>query len=500
MHKESVGFATEATCFVVREAVSPQVCERLIASAELRGIAVTGVEYPPSYRSNDRLVFDDPVLATWLYGLLGSQLPNELSDDSGTWHRVGLNTRFRVCRYEGGQSFRIHQDGAHTVGEDIASRLTCQLYLNSAHEFSGGATRFYAARHGDLLGVVRPECGTVIVFDHQLWHDGEAVPAGCKYVLRTDVLYRREDPAPATPTSDGMRLLGHRGYVWSVISLGAGRLASASRDRSIRLWQRASQGWHCGQVLTGAASSVSSLARVGAALWSGSRDHTLTRWDLETGQPTVLHRGDGAVLCIATHGDQVLVGAADGKLHRFATDGELIDSRLVSSTWLWTIAGLDTERLVCGDEAGVLHLLSRSPEAPAAALRPTRGAVHALHRLEDGRLAAGFADGSLAVYQLDGATLRELHHVPAHLGEVYALSSHGLTLASGGEDGQVHLWDVTDTPARSASHLHPGFVRSVAFSEDGTLASGCYDGLVRIFASSQLCSGLPRSTKRDRCG
>mgnify|MGYP000847549343 FL=1 len=481
MQKERVGFATEATCFVIREAVSEHLCQQLIANAVQRGIGVTGVDYPPSYRDNDRLVFDDPKLATWLDGLIGSQLPQELSDDSGMWHRVGLNARFRICRYEAGQSFRIHQDGAHTAGENIASRLTCQLYLNSADEFSGGATRFYSARHGELLGGVRPERGTVIVFDHQLWHDGEAVPAGCKYVLRTDVLYRREGPAPATPTTDGTRLLGHRGYVWSVISLGAGRLAAASRDRSIRLWQRASKDWHCVQVLTGTANSVSSLARVGATLWSGSRDHTLTRWDLETGQPTVLHRGDGAVLCIATHGDRVLVGSADGRLHSFTTDGTLTEIHPLSPTWLWSIAGLDPERLVCGDEEGVLRLLSRDHPTHQVELRPACGAVHALHRLASGRLVAGFADGSLAVYQPDGTTLHELHHFPAHHGEVYSLSSSGTRLASGGEDNQLHVWDMSATPTLHHSHRHPGFVRSVTFCDDGTVASGCYDGTVRVF-------------------
>ncbi|HMY59864.1 MAG TPA: 2OG-Fe(II) oxygenase, partial [Pseudomonadota bacterium] len=251
MLREPVGFSTNATCYVIRDAVSDSVCHRLIAEAESRGIAVTGADYPPSYRDNDRLVFDDPKLADWLFDILGTELPRELADDGGTFSLVGLNPRFRVCRYEDGQSFRIHQDGAHTVCDDVASRLTCQIYLNSADEFSGGATRFYAASSFALLGRVSPVRGTAIVFDHRLWHDGEAVPNGRKYVLRTDVLYRytphrRESTQDLDRAdSDCIVLRGHHGYVWSVLALGPGRLASSSRDRTIRLWERAGDSWIC---------------------------------------------------------------------------------------------------------------------------------------------------------------------------------------------------------------------------------------------------------------
>ena len=494
MLREPVGFSTNATCYVIRDAVSDAVCHRLIAEAESRGIAVTGADYPPSYRDNDRLVFDDPKLADWLFDILGTELPRELADDGGTFSLVGLNPRFRVCRYQDGQSFRIHQDGAHTVCDDVASRLTCQIYLNSADEFSGGATRFYAASSFALLGRVSPVRGTAIVFDHRLWHDGEAVPSGRKYVLRTDVLYRytphrRESTQDMDRAdSDCIVLRGHHGYVWSVLALGPGRLASSSRDRTIRLWERAGDSWICRDVLSGSASSMGSLALVDDTLWSGSRDHTLCRWDLSTGQATVLHHGAGAVLCITKAKHCVLVATADGWLRVFAADGTQTESRQVSSTWLWSVAALAADRFVCGDEAGVMRILSKEDPRQEIALCPGRGAVHALHTLADGRLVAGFADGSITVYQSEGATLREQHHLTAHHGEVYALASRGQALASGGEDGQLHLWDLSAEPVQIGSIAHPSFVRSVTFCEDGTLVSGCYDGLLRV--SSQLSPRL----------
>jgi WD40 repeat protein len=297
----SINSTTNATCFVIPDAVSPSDCQALIDRAEAAGIQVTQPDYPPSYRNNDRLVFDDPGLAAWLYERLRPFLPAHLSDDRGELSCVGLNPRFRVCRYQDGQSFRIHQDGAHAQDADTVTRLTCQLYLNSAAAFSGGATRFYAGRKGPLLGAVRPVCGQVIVFDHLLWHDGEPVTDGCKYVLRSDVLYRRRQPkpSPAAPSDDNV-LSGHRGYVWSVVALGPGRIASASRDRTIRIWHTSGPRPQCVAAWNAAAASVSCLAYHDGALWSGSRDHTVTRWDLATGVHAVVHRGDGAVLGFAS--------------------------------------------------------------------------------------------------------------------------------------------------------------------------------------------------------
>jgi hypothetical protein len=38
---------------------------------------------------------------------------------------------------------------------------------------------------------VKPKPGMTLVFQHELWHEGAPVTRGRKYVLRTDVLYRK---------------------------------------------------------------------------------------------------------------------------------------------------------------------------------------------------------------------------------------------------------------------------------------------------------------------
>ena len=99
-------------------------------------------------------------------------------------------------------------------------------------------------------------------------------------------------------------------------------------------------------------------------------------------------------------------------------------------------------------------------------------------------LASGGADGTVRLW--DTASHKQLGlPLTGHRGSVFgvAFNSDGITLASGGADGTVRLWD-------TASHKqlglpltgHRGSVDSVAFSPDGrTLASGGADGTVRLW-------------------
>ena len=58
------------------------------------------------------------------------------------------------------------------------------VYLNEG--FAGGETRFH-----DYEVDVVPRTGMALLFQHRVLHEGCVVTTGTKYVLRSDVMYRR---------------------------------------------------------------------------------------------------------------------------------------------------------------------------------------------------------------------------------------------------------------------------------------------------------------------
>ncbi len=95
---------------------------------------------------------------------------------------VGANERFRCYRYEPGERFAAHYDGAFRRNHRERSELTLMVYLNDG--FGGGATRFH-----DFDVDVGPRTGMALLFQHSMFHEGCVVTSGMKYVLRSDVMY-----------------------------------------------------------------------------------------------------------------------------------------------------------------------------------------------------------------------------------------------------------------------------------------------------------------------
>jgi predicted 2-oxoglutarate/Fe(II)-dependent dioxygenase YbiX len=188
VRKEELG---DDRVFVIHEFLTPQECARFMAASEVAGYGdaplttVFGPVLDKDVRDNARVMVDDPVLAAELWARAAPFIPQRL----GPWQAVGFNERFRYYRYDAGQQFAPHFDGAFVRGPEEESKLTFMVYLNQG--FTGGQTRFYDGWSADLRLSVEPECGKALVFVHRQLHEGAPVLAGRKYVLRTDVIYRR---------------------------------------------------------------------------------------------------------------------------------------------------------------------------------------------------------------------------------------------------------------------------------------------------------------------
>ncbi len=423
---------------VVPGLFSAEECVATIAAAERAGFEAMGSRYPDAYRNNDRGVLDHAGLAATLFERLSPSLPATWEEDGARWRLRGLNSRFRFCRYRAGQQFTRHRDGAWSPAPGLRSWLTVMLYLNDASEFTGGATRFDTA---DGVDAVAPRTGQGIVFDHRLWHDGEAVRAGTKYVMRTDVLYGLDRPAEVRPlAANGLltcdRVLeGHTGYVWTVRRLADGSLISGSRDGTVRRWGEENQ-----VIRAGLPGSATAVIEVEGAIWVGGRDGRLDdghrRWHAHEGVVLGLERaGDGAVISCG----------ADGRVRRWSPTGEPCGELARHPGWVWAVS-------VEGDEV-------RAAVEPTTAIAPG---------------CRGDRYGQVTV--AGGRSWR------AHEGAVTAILTLGPRYVTGGEDGALRLW--TGLGELLGEGRHRDFVRSLVQLGPASFASGSYDATVAVWRVS----------------
>lgn len=204
--------------WLVRGLLSADECAALMLRSEGHGFGPT--DFVKSYRGNLRLTATDRGLSEAIWKRLRHLVPTPLvlkapipateaswwssyPEADGTWEACGLNECWRLAKYYPGDRFSCHCDGAfEKVAGSEMSMLTANIYLNT--DFGGGNTRFYLSDDpyfeyqsdfGKPDFEIAPEAGLCLIFrqppGHTYWHDGEEVSSGRKYLLRSDVMYRK---------------------------------------------------------------------------------------------------------------------------------------------------------------------------------------------------------------------------------------------------------------------------------------------------------------------
>ena len=186
----------EQLVMTISDFLMPEECKAYIATSESRGYAPAplttsrGPVMDTNVRSNHRVMLDDPAVAKGLWNRVRQLVPQVALDwEDVPCQAVGLNERLRFFRYEKNQKFARHYDGAYHRTSYEHSLLTFMVYLND--DFQGGETRFFNDYQKERF-FIQPRRGSALLFVHNQMHEGSSVLEGCKYVLRSDVMYRRK--------------------------------------------------------------------------------------------------------------------------------------------------------------------------------------------------------------------------------------------------------------------------------------------------------------------
>ena len=198
--------------FTVDNVLTADECQQLIKLSESAGLKWSGEHNGPRFSGHrKRSTFLHPEWASTIYDRLSPLLIEHASPvhhdkfgmrqdllgpviASGMYTIVGINELFRASKYDAPDgNFRSHTDTAYVRDDQFAGFWTVLIYLND--DFEGGTTSFYTDDATQCLHVVQPRQGRILAFHHYQVHDGRRVESGTKWLLRTELMYRRTGPS-----------------------------------------------------------------------------------------------------------------------------------------------------------------------------------------------------------------------------------------------------------------------------------------------------------------
>ncbi|KAH7395241.1 vegetative incompatibility protein HET-E-1 [Phaeosphaeria sp. MPI-PUGE-AT-0046c] len=310
-------------------------------------------------------------------------------------------------------------------------------------------------------------------------------------------LFKHEEPESISirPTlSDGwsaclQTLEGH-----SPFSHNSTRLASASHDSTVKIWDASSS--VCLQTLKGHSDWVRSVAfsHDSTRLASASDDKTIKIWDVSSGVCLQTLKGhSNSVMSVAfSHDSARLASALDNSTVKIwdASSSVCLQTLEGHSDWVRSVAfSHDSTRLASASDDSTVKIWDASSGVCLQTFKGHSSYVMLVAFSHDSvRLASASDDKTVKIWDTSSVSLQTLE---GHSNSVMsvAFSHSSARLASASYDSTVKIWDASSGACLQTLKGHSNRVSSVAFSHDSTrLASASHDSTVKIWdASSGVC-------------
>jgi hypothetical protein len=444
-----------------------------------RGWIDTGIEL----RRGDRLLVSADGL--WGQGVdangqdrtVNGQRAGALLARIGRWGaRQAIGALHLLEADESGKLYLAVNDAARPVNRALRLLPGGALDLGALGRFLGG-------RGGPVAPAPKAEGA--------LQPDGEKGALNVTIFAPPEFEQRGEEPEEATaPHGHPVATLrGHASWVISVaFSPDGTRLASGSRDHTVRLWDAATG--ECLKTLRGHTSTVECVAFSpdGKQVASAGKDKAIRLWDAATGEPikALLGHIDGVRAVAFLRDGRRLASTGDD--HRMLRIWDLATAQCVKSLpcdpGCWGLAvSPDGSEIAAASDAGWVGLWDAETGKRKQRFFAQVGKCWSLAYSPDGKrvLAAG-DEPLMKVWEVATAKCLAALRAGDRIRAV-AFSPDGKHIASGGWHRAVRLWDATTHDHLRSLDEHTGEVRGLAFSPDGKrLATASFDRTIKIWA------------------
>ncbi len=461
---ENISNIVSGSCFIFKSAFEGSECDVLLSPILSRFVSANDM-YPDSYRNNERYWEDNDVLADSLFKktVLLCDGQNEISKSVKGF--CSLNSRLRFCKYSKGHIFNVHRDGVYHKSDNEKSNMTFLLYLNDDYE--GGETKFYKNKCDKIPSYIyKAKKGDLLIFNHDIWHEGSAVQSGEKYILRSDLIFKNREDATSVNHS-------HKGYIWDVLNY-QGAIYSAGRDKKIKKWN-----YELSKLAENEVHESSVLALEGTAghIYSVSRDGGFSKLTTDLKLVNKVDSRHASPLSISVTDHALITTGSDGYVRMWDLDMNLKDEVKAHKGWSWRCAKRSDGTLISIGSDGFFKVWdSRNLEC-----------IHSVDLLR-GNLRCCVVAGEFVYIGCENGnilkgcskflTIENVYKV--HDGIVRDVVVKGMYLYSCGEDGKIVKTHIVKNSQETIAE-YEDFVSSISFNEGNRGYSSGYDGVIGCY-------------------
>ena len=385
-----------------------------------------------------------------------------------------------------------------------------------------GQVRSVAISNSGLLASGGDDC-RITLWDLNTLKRIKAIPAGQSRIWSVDfqqqgdklllsaggdkqslMLWQVEASAESQQQSVGVRpVRTYRGYtngIRAVAFVSDDRVIGGGDRGELSVWdtdgtRRATLPFHQGRIWSVAVDLQQ------ARIASASDDHTIRLWNTETGQCLTTLTGHNnwvRTVAFSSHGRFLVSGGDDGSIRVWNTASGFCRRVLKhSDAWIRAVAfdPTNSRYLISGGDDQVVRRWDTKEEISYSLAQHDHRICSVAYSPKGTMVASGSDDATVILYDIKSSQI--VHRFAnADLGiKAVAFSPDGRYLAAGGDDQLLYLWDLQASQLEEQCVvLRPvdyrglsGGIRSVAFSPNGRyVISGGLDEMIRIGDLHQL--------------